>query len=476
MTAVERPEVEIVSGEEPAVAGAGGVNEVAGGMPSPKAPGPAGPPATPSTVVGGAEDLARGASLTLTTFPFKDEDLLRVQASRLQEANRKAEMSAELFAQCSLLELKSEAARWHSASDQVEKDLGTLAALILDLQSQATQEGTNEENTLVKVTGRSLSHVVRVQEANRNRLRALRDGENLYSFSYFSKYVAVEEGSLPSFAGDIREGNRDAVLDVIRWTTQKMSDSHESVKSMTTFLTALDAHLKLTEEAHAETSRRLIELAGAVVGVQSATRVAVDDSKQNHRQTHKTLENMLWQLAGPGKAVNQSMKDVLISSAKMIQQVEQHLSKNGRIAEATSESMDNMENHLAAISGHLQKLVELQSKSNRPEEPKASAKLPPPPVAPAGMTVPQATLGTAAHPVQPKLMPNTLTPPGPSGFPPSPVYPPQAFAPGPYGTPQTPSVPGGASASAAPVAAPVYKRVKPADGSWGWAEPDQGDI
>ena len=188
---------------------------------------------------------------------------------------------------------------------------------------------------------------------------------------------------------------------------------------------------------------------------------------------------MLWQLAGPGKAVNQSMKDVLISSAKMIQQVEQQLSKNGRLAEATSESMDNMENHFAAISGHLQKLVELQSRSSRPEEPKASAKLPPPPVAPASMTVPasmtgpQATLGTAAHPVQPKLMPGSLTPPGPSGFPPSPVYPPQAFPAGLYGTPQMPSVPGGASASAAP---PVYKRVKLADGSWGWAEPAQGDI
>ena len=186
MSTVERPEVEIVSGEEAVAAGAGGVNEIAGGMPSPKASGPVGPPATPSTVVGGAEDTTRGASLTLATFPFKDEDLLRVQASRLQEANLgNAEMSAELFAQRSLLELKSEAARWHSASDQVEKDLGTLAALILDLQSQATQEGTNEENTLVKdgpLTGRSLSHVVRVQEANRNRLRALRDGENLFSF------------------------------------------------------------------------------------------------------------------------------------------------------------------------------------------------------------------------------------------------------------------------------------------------------
>ena len=160
-----------------------------------------------------------------------------------------------------------------------------------------------------------------------------------------------------------------------------MSDSHESVKSMTTFLTALDSHLKLTEEAHAETSRRLIELAGAIVGVQSATRVAVDDSKQNHRQTHKTLENMLWQLSGSGKTVNQSMKDIVLSMAKLIQQSEQHLSRGTRTAEASLEGIDGLEVHLKAIGGHLEKLVELQSK--KPDEPKAAGpKMPPPPMAP----------------------------------------------------------------------------------------------
>ena len=50
MATIERPAVEIVEGETPAVAGAGDVNEVAGGVPSPKAAGPVGPPATPSTV------------------------------------------------------------------------------------------------------------------------------------------------------------------------------------------------------------------------------------------------------------------------------------------------------------------------------------------------------------------------------------------------------------------------------------------
>ena len=267
---------------------------------------------------------------------------------------------------------------------------------------------------------------------------------------------------------------------MLRWCLGRFSKLGDLYAHMSEFMTQLQENDTSSKKQFNVLAEKIHELAGAIVGVQSATRVAVDDSKQNQKQTHRTLENMLWQLAGPGKAVNQSMKDVVVSSAKMIQQVEQHLSKNVRIAESTSESMDNMETHLAAISGHLQKLVELQSKSTKTEDPKASAKLPPPPiapagrnvtpqVAPAGMTVPQATQGTAAHPVQPKLMPGSLTPPGPSGFPPSPVYPPQAFTAGLYGTPQTPNVPGGSSAAAAPPAAPVYKRVKLADGSWSWA-------
>ena len=256
-----------------------------------------------------------------------------------------------------------------------------------------------------------------------------------------------------------------------------MSDSHESVKSMTTFLTALDSHLKLTEEAHAETSRRLIELAGAIVGVQSATRVAVDDSKQNHRQTHKTLENMLWQLAGSGKTVNQSMKDIVLSMAKLIQQSEQHLSRGTRAAEASLEGIDGLEVHLKAIGGHLEKLVELQSKKT--DEPKAAGpKMPPPPMAPTSGNAPAPGVpgGMTAPPgaVQPKLMPGSLNPPTPSAFPPSPPFNTPTFGTGIFGTPQTPA-PGATSAPAVPTA-PGYKRVRLADGQWSWAEIGQGDI
>ena len=79
MATVERPEVEIVSGEAPAVAGAGEVNEIA--VPSPKASGPAGPPATPSTVVGGGDPNMNGH--TVTGPLMVDVDLLEVPLDNL---------------------------------------------------------------------------------------------------------------------------------------------------------------------------------------------------------------------------------------------------------------------------------------------------------------------------------------------------------------------------------------------------------
>ena len=66
MAGVERPEIEILEGEVPAAAGE--LAETA--VPSPKASGPVGPPASPLTVVAGTEDTTRGVSLTLAT-PYR---------------------------------------------------------------------------------------------------------------------------------------------------------------------------------------------------------------------------------------------------------------------------------------------------------------------------------------------------------------------------------------------------------------------
>ena len=94
---------------------------------------------------------------------------------------------------------------------------------------------------------------------------------------------------------------------------------------MSEFMTQLQENDTSSKKQFNVLAEKAHELSVSITGLQSATRVAVDDSKANQKQTHRTLENMLWQLAGPGKAVNQSMKDVVVSTAKMVQQAEQHL-------------------------------------------------------------------------------------------------------------------------------------------------------
>ena len=501
MATVERPEVEIVSGEAPAVAGAGEVNEVAGGIPSPKASGPAGPRATPSTVVGGGDPNMNGH--TVNGPLMVDVDLLEVPLDNLLALGMgSAEPSDDLVSNTCFEVSKAESERWRQAAygaqeivyaiqsemDQVTRIHSETPGTELDETRLPDENGPRSGMSYRELGIRRHAMVVRQQQ--------LRAGASFWAYVYFQGLVQPQTSdftpisSLPEAARGTALASADYLHDMLRWCLGRFSKLQDLYAHMSEFMTQLQETDASSKKQFNVLAEKIHELAGAIVGVQSATRVAVDDSKQNQKQTHRTLENMLWQLAGPGKAVNQSMKDVVVSSAKMIQQVEQHLSKNIRIAESTAENMENMENHLAAISGHLQKLVELQSKSTKTEDPKASAKLPPPPIAPAGMnvppqvapasmTVPQATLGTAAHPVQPKLMPSNLTPPMPSGFPPAPPFAPQSYAPAvapaAYTTPSTPGAAVGSSGSGAPPTS-FWKRVRLADGSWNWAETDPSDL
>ena len=60
MATVERPEIEIVEGEVPAAA----VEVAEAAVPSPKASGPMGPPATPSAVASGVDPNKVGHTVT----------------------------------------------------------------------------------------------------------------------------------------------------------------------------------------------------------------------------------------------------------------------------------------------------------------------------------------------------------------------------------------------------------------------------
>ena len=484
MATVERPEIEIVEGEVPAVAG-----EVAEAtVPSPKASGPMGPPATPSAVASGVDPNMVGH--TVTGPLVVDADLFELPLDTLLALDMgSAEPADDLVSNTGFEVSKGEAERWHRAASAAQEAVYSLQSemdKVISIHRDAP--GTVLDETLLPVesgprSGMSFRELNIRRHSMVIRQQQLRAGASFWAFVYFQSLVEPESdlapmGSLPDSARGTALASADYLHDLLRWSIGRFSKLGDLYAHTSEFMTQLQENDTSSKKQFNVLAEKVHELSVSITGLQSASRVALDDSKAQQKQTHRTLENLLWQLAGSGKTVNQSMKDIVLSMAKLIQQSEQHLSRGVRAAEASSEGIDGLEVHLKAIGGHLQKLVELQSK--KPDDPKAAGpKLPPPPMAPAsgnapaqgvpvGMTAPQSA-------VQPKLMPGSLTPPTPSAFPPSPAFPTPTFGAGIFGTPQTPTGPGGTSAPAVP-SAPGYKRVRLADGQWSWAEIGQGDI
>ena len=482
MASVERPEIEIVEGEVPAAAGE--VAEAA--VPSPKASGPMGPPATPSAVASGVDP--NKVSHTVTGPLVVDADLVEMPLDTLLALDMgSAEPADDLVSNTGFELSKGEAERWHRAASAVQEAVYGLQSemdkvinihraapgTVLDETVLPAESGPRSGMSFRELSIRRYSMTIRQQQ--------LRAGASFWAFVYFQSLVEPEGdlgvGSLPDSARGTALASADYLHDLLRWSINRFSKLGDLYAHMSEFMTQIQEHEASSKNQFNVLAEKVHELSVSITGLQSASRVALDDSKAQQKQTHRTLENLLWQLAGSGKTVNQSMKDIVLSMAKLIQQSEQHLSRGTRAAEASSEGIDGLEVHLKAIGGHLQKLVELQSK--KPDEPKAAGpKMPPPPMAPTSGNAPAPGVpgGMAAPPgaVQPKLMPGSLNPPTPSAFPPSPAFTTPTFGAGIFGTPQTPA-PGATSAPAVP-SAPGYKRVRLADGQWSWAEIGQGDI
>ena len=314
-----------------------------------------------------------------------------------------SELSHDLFTRTSLPDLKKEVIGWHQAGCQVERDLGTLDALVEDLRGKSQRENTGEDATLVgdgPVKGRPLSELLKVLRANRWRLQTIRDGETMYSYAYFCKYTSMDDVSLPAFTANLQELQRDGVLDVICWAALRMSETQSTVHRLTDFMGQIQSHLKMTEEGTSELSKRLVELSAGVIGVQSA----------NRRALQRTCENVCWQVSGSGKSQNQSLKDLVISMSKMHQSLDGHFSKSNKISESNAETLVNIEGHLSAMSDGIKKLVEHQTSAKKEESKDASVpegqKRVDPTMGPAAATakaVAGAQLGTAA--MAPKAMP-----------------------------------------------------------------------
>ena len=376
----------------------------------------------------------RQNSTTLSELPFSGEDLVRVEAARLKTLNLcECELSHEFFSKTTLTELKTETVRWHQAGCQIEEDLRTLDILVEGLKGKSQREGAAEDATMVTegpLQGRTLTQVLAVLYANRGRLQAISDGEAMYSYAYFCKYTSMDDASLPAFTANLQELQRDGVLEVILWAALKTAETQSTVTRLTDFMGEVQNHLKMPKEGNLELSQRLVELAGGVIGIQSATRVSIEDGKQHQRAVNRSLENLLWQVAGSGKAQNQSLKDVNISSARMLQGINDHMNKSNKVAEGMAETLENVEGHLATLNEHMKKLNELQQKSlteggkttNVPGQQRVDPGVASTAAAKAATAAQLGTTGRAAKamPVQPEVVSSAANP-----LPMPPVPPPQ---------------------------------------------------
>ena len=367
----------------------------------------------------------RKTSNVIDQLPFMDVDLSSVSNAQLKTlALGDAELTQGLYERLSLKELKEQACRWPQAGDGVERDLMSLDSLVESLRGQAAREGTDEDKTVITegvLRGKSLTDCLKAQHGNRWRLQQLRDGEGLLSFSYFNKYVSFSDTSLPEWTQNVHDLQKDNLLDVARWVVNCAGESQTMVGKLVSFLETTQELQKTSEASSTEISQKTQDLVVAILGVQSATRVSIEDGKQFQRQINRSLENMSWQVAGAGKAQNQSLKDVTISSARMLQGINDHLNK--------AETMENVEGHL---NDHMKKLIEIQQKNvteggrttNVPVAPRMDSGVAPSAAAKA------ATLGTTgraakAMPVAPEAVP--VGPPLP--MPPAPPLLNQGLAP-----------------------------------------------
>ena len=291
MATVERPEVEIVSGEGPAVAGAGEVNEIS--VPSPKASGPAGPPATPSTVVGGGDPNMRGH--TVTGPLMVDVDLLEVPLDNLLALSMgSAEPSDDLVSNtCS----KAESERWHRAAYAAQEAVYAIQSemdQVIRLHSEAPDTELDETrlpDDNGPRSGMSYRELGIRRHAMVIRQQQLRAGASFWAFVYFQGLVEPETSdlapmsSLPESARGTALASADYLHDLLRWSIGRFSKLGDLYAHMSEFMTQLQENDTSSKKQFNVLAEKVHELSVSITGLQSATRVAVDDSKANQKQT-----------------------------------------------------------------------------------------------------------------------------------------------------------------------------------------------
>ena len=482
------PEVRVMdAAEDPAAAGSmtGAPMEA----PVAKAAGPAGPP--PPVMIPDEPNIS-GSTVHGVLLEGKDlfeipvEEILALSLSSIEPAD-------SLINDVCYEVSKTEAERWHRSADLAQDNVYRLKAQMDQLvRLHASDPSQPLEETRVPTDSEDyggLSHadLARKHQGMVVRLQQLRCGATFWGHVYFQSLSA-----LPDSVRHTTLGTTDGLHDLLRWSVGRFSKLSELFGQLLDYVGQLSESDAKTQQHFVTTATQVHNLANGIVGLSSSVRHCQDEMLKSARATAKSMSDTLWQVSGTGKTVNTPLKEVIMGVSKVVSQLDGTVTKQSKSLEKVTTLLEKLNSSMEAlveVERRKSSMVAQMRGGSAPGTGGGSTSIPPPgpnpgpasgpasgpatsthataaPAMAAGL--PQATLGTGGlftpqtPNVQPKLMPSTLTPPPPSAFPPPPGFtPPPVFGSGP------PSV---------PASSPQWKRVRLADGSWNWAEADQGDI
>ena len=351
MATVERPEVEIVSGEAPAAAAAGEVNEIP--VPSPKASGPAGPPAAPSTVVGGGEPNLTGN--TVSGPLMVDVDLLEVPLDNLLALSMgSVEPSDDLVSTTCFEVSKAEAERWHRAAhDAQEMVFAMQSEMDRVVRIHSENPGTELDETRLPDdsgprSGMSYRELGIRRHAMVIRQQQLRAGARFWAFAYFQGLVQPETSdlapmsSLPESARGTALASADYLHDLLRWSIGRFSKLSDLYAHMSDYMAQLQETDNSSKKQFNELGEKIHELSNGIIGLSSSIRHTQEEQLKAARSSAKSLTDVQWQLSGVGKSVNTSTKESLLSMGKVLSQLGTSVEKQGKSMDKTNLLLENL--------------------------------------------------------------------------------------------------------------------------------------
>ena len=433
-----------------------------------------------------AATSARPAGERDSIVLFPGRDLMTVSLSELADCQLQGEVSASLLEVSALNDLRCEASRWHTGATNVEKTIYYLKRLTIELASRENDDNQARDifptsplqEGFMAFSGKSLEELRAELPDLEGRLFHLRAGSAMMAWSYFEKLVALEnlavdrsEGlsSLSNpFPTPAKEVTVESLLDCLVWATNKFGQLSAVIEKVQGAASSMaESSGSVCPKLDAQ-QNSLLRMSDAILGLAAHIKVNGDQGPpllKEVKAIQKQLDNCAWQLSGSGaKLVNASLKELMMSIAKVLSECSAHLAKGVDHSQRTYEGMIALNENVKEGNQLLKELVEGQRMSLRHATQNLAQQVPTLPTPPPAPT-PPVSMGSPGASAIPAAFQNPALGGGKLA-----------------GTnlPQPPPVPernpGGTPATPMDDPAPGFKKVKLADGSFmtipkGW-QPD----